>query len=86
MNREPVQEQAKSPEELEREREVRAKLKQLQQKAVDATKAEALREFADAHRFPSHWIMFRRDDGSGVTVGDLLRETANRLEGKTDAE
>lgn len=38
--------------------------------------AEALREFANANRFPSDWIMFRRNDGSGVTVSDLLRETA----------
>lgn len=42
-------------------------------------KAEALREFADAHRFPSHWIMFRRDGGTGVTVSDMLREAADRL-------
>jgi hypothetical protein len=38
--------------------------------------AEALREFADSNRFPSDWIMFRRNDGSGVTMGDLLREVA----------
>ncbi|THV25991.1 hypothetical protein [Glycomyces paridis] len=38
--------------------------------------AEALHEFADANRFPSDWIMFRRNDGSGVTVPDLLREVA----------
>ena len=42
-------------------------------------KAEALREFADAHRFPSHWILFRRDDGTGVTVSDMLREVSDRL-------
>lgn len=41
---------------------------------------EALREFADAVRFPNYWILFRRDDGRGVTVGDLLRETAARIE------
>lgn len=38
--------------------------------------AEALREFADDNRFPHDWIMFRRNDGSGVTVPDLLREVA----------
>jgi hypothetical protein len=38
--------------------------------------AKALREFADAHRFPHDWIMFRRNDGSGVTVSDRLREAA----------
>lgn len=42
--------------------------------------AETLRQFADAHRFPSDWIMFRRHDGSGVTVHDLLHETADRIE------
>ena len=41
-------------------------------------KAEALREFADAHRFPSDWIMFRRDDGTGATVSDMLRAVADR--------
>lgn len=41
--------------------------------------AAALRAFADAHRFPSSWVMFRREDGSGVTVSDLLRETADRI-------
>lgn len=45
--------------------------------------AEALREVADGTRFPSHWILFRRNDGSGVTVSDLLRETAARHEGTT---
>ena len=40
----------------------------------------ALRGFADSTRFPSHWVLFRRDDGSGVTVSDLLRETADRIE------
>lgn len=39
-------------------------------------KARALIDFADSTRFPSHWILFRRDDGSGVTVSDMLRETA----------
>lgn len=43
-------------------------------------KAAALRDFADSTRFPSHWILFRRHDGSGVTVSDLLRETAARIE------
>lgn len=45
--------------------------------------AEALREVADGTRFPSHWILFRRSDGTGVTVSDLLRETAARREGTT---
>lgn len=52
--------------------------------AVDVARpgiaAETLRAFADAHRFPADWVMFRRGDGSGVTVGELLRETAARLE------
>ena len=47
---------------------------------IRRAKAEALQEFADAHRFPSEWVMFRRGDGSGVTVGDLLRETAEAIE------
>ncbi|WP_159622699.1 hypothetical protein [Ruania rhizosphaerae] len=42
-------------------------------------KAEALQEFADSTRFPSDWILFRRDDGSGVTVSDLLRSTAANI-------
>lgn len=42
--------------------------------------AKALRNFADAHRFPSAWVMFRRVDDSPVSVGDLLRETADRIE------
>lgn len=46
--------------------------------------AEALRNFADAHRFPSAWVMFRRVDDSPVSVGDLLRETADRIEGDDD--
>ena len=41
-------------------------------------KAQALREYADAHRHP--WTVFRREDGSPVTVNDLMRETATRLE------
>ena len=41
-----------------------------------AAAAKALRDFADSVRFPSDWILFRRLDGSGVTVPDLLRETA----------
>ncbi|WP_293785012.1 hypothetical protein [uncultured Aeromicrobium sp.] len=41
-------------------------------------KAEALTEFADSTRFPHDWVLFRRDDGSGVTISDLLRETAAR--------
>ena len=47
--------------------------------AIREAKAEALREFADAHRFPSNWILFRRNDGTGVTVPGLLRETASRI-------
>lgn len=42
--------------------------------------AKTLRAFADANRFPHHWIMFRRRDGYGVTVSDLLRERAAELE------
>ncbi|MEU6858841.1 hypothetical protein AB0B28_08210 [Glycomyces sp. NPDC046736] len=38
--------------------------------------ADALREFADANRFPSDWVMFRGANGSSVTVPDLLREAA----------
>ena len=49
-------------------------------------KAEALREFADAHRFPSHWILFRRDDGTGVTVSDMLREVSDRLAAEGGAD
>ena len=41
-------------------------------------KAQALREYADATRHP--WTVFRRDDGSPVTVNDLMRETADRIE------
>lgn len=40
--------------------------------------AQALRRFADAHRMPL--VMFTRDDGSAVSVGDLLREEADRIE------
>lgn len=43
----------------------------------------ALRGFADSTRFPSHWVLFRRADGSGVTVSDLLRETAARIEAES---
>ena len=49
-------------------------------------KAEALREFADAHRFPSDWIMFRRDDGTGVTVSDMLRAVADHLAAEGGAD
>jgi len=45
---------------------------------VNKAKAQALREFADAHRMP--FTMFRRADDSKVTVSDLLREQARRLE------
>ena len=41
-------------------------------------KAQALREYADAHRHP--WTVFLCADGSPVTVNDLMRETADRLE------
>lgn len=41
-------------------------------------KAQTLREYADAGRHP--WIVFRRKDGSPVTVNDHMRETAARLE------
>lgn len=41
--------------------------------------AKALTVFADATRFPNDWILFRRGDGHGVTVGVLLRETAARI-------
>ena len=45
-------------------------------------KAEALRDFADAHRMP--WIIFRDKDGNPVTVSDLMRETAkNYLDKET---
>lgn len=40
----------------------------------------ALRGVADGIRFPDAWILFRRPDGSGVTVPDLLREMANQIE------
>ena len=40
--------------------------------------AKALREFADAVRMP--FTVFRGDNGHPITVGDLLRETANRIE------
>lgn len=53
------------------------------QPAVAEVRAQALIDFADATRFPSDWILFRRDDGSGVTVPDLLRETAARERGET---
>lgn len=45
-------------------------------------KAQALREYADATRHP--WTVFRRDDGSPVTVNDLMRETADRIEAGDD--
>ncbi|WBL18498.1 hypothetical protein [Citricoccus sp. NR2] len=37
-------------------------------------KAEALCDFADSTRMP--FVVFRRDDGSPVYVGDLMREVA----------
>ena len=40
--------------------------------------AQALEDFADAHRMP--WTMFLREDGSPVTAGDLMRETAARYQ------
>ena len=40
--------------------------------------AAALRQFADSVRMP--WTVFLREDGSPVTVGDLLRERATSLE------
>lgn len=39
--------------------------------------ARTLDDFADAHRMP--WVVFLRDDGSPVKVGDLMREQAARL-------
>jgi hypothetical protein len=48
--------------------------------------ARALRDFADAHRFPSDWITFRSsserpaDLPAKLTVADLLRETADRID------
>lgn len=55
-----------------------------------AVAAKALRDFAGGTRFPNNWILFRRDDGSGVTVSDLLRETADgyieRARGTSDAD
>ena len=42
--------------------------------------ADALVAFADAHRMP--FVMFRREDGSAVTVSDLLREESARLRGR----
>ena len=41
-------------------------------------KAQALREYANAHRHP--WTVCLRADGSPVTVNDLMRETATQLE------
>ena len=46
------------------------------------TAARAITEFADAHRLPVEWVMFR-DGDHGVTVTELLRETAARI--RTDA-
>ena len=43
-------------------------------------KAEALRDFADAHRMP--WTIFLDKDENPVTVSDLIRETANNYLGK----
>jgi hypothetical protein len=51
-------------------------------KRIAHAKACALREFAEAHRMP--WAMFHRSDDSPVTVGDLLRETADRIEAEAD--
>jgi hypothetical protein len=45
-----------------------------------SAKAEALRDFADAHRMP--WTIFQDKDGNPVTVSDLMRETANNYLGK----
>lgn len=45
-------------------------------------KAEALTEFADATRMP--FVVFRREDGSPVYVGELMRETADRIEKGAD--
>lgn len=44
--------------------------------------ADALVAFADAHRMP--FVMFRREDGSAVTVSDLLREESARLRGRAE--
>ena len=45
-------------------------------------KAEALRDFADAHRMP--WTIFQDKDGNPVTVSELMRETAkNYLDKET---
>ena len=40
--------------------------------------AQALRAFADAHRMP--WTMFLDANEMPVTVGDLLRAEADRIE------
>lgn len=48
----------------------------LAQVQADAA-AQALVEFADAHRMPQ--VLFRRGDGSAVYVGDLLRERATAI-------
>lgn len=60
--------------------EARARFDRWLSARLAQTKAEALREFADAHRFLPEWVMFRRNDDSAVTIPDLLRETANRIE------
>lgn len=42
-------------------------------------RAEELQRFADANRFPASWVMYRTDDGSPITVSDLLRERAQEI-------
>lgn len=49
--------------------------KSVEQARVEGA-AQALRAFADAHQMP--WTMFHREDGRRVTIGDLLRGTADR--------
>ena len=57
-------------------------IRQVVEAAAPYIAAQALEDFADAHRMP--WTMFLREDGSPVTVGDLMRETAARYRIEAD--
>ncbi len=52
--------------------------------AIASAKAEALRAFADSVRTTE--VLFRRPDGSGVKVTDLLRETAQNYIEEADGD
>lgn len=61
-----------------RDRRVVALTRDERLRGLAKVQADALREFTDATRMP--FVVFRRDDNSPVYVGDLMRETADRIE------